>query len=184
MRMLGARLKQLRESAGYSQRSLARRTGVSNATISMIERDALDPSLGLFKRILDGIPYSISAFFSEVEENEGDKPRFAFRRADFLEIGTAQVSCRQVGRDLTGVPIQIMHERYAPGCDTGRAPLVHDAFEGGVVIKGLMELTVGERKEVLRQGDGYLFDSRIPHRFKNVGEAECEVISVCTPPSF
>lgn len=184
MRSAGLRLKELREAAGYSQRSLARRTGVSNATISLIERNELDPSLGLFKRILDGIPYSIGAFFSEVEGEAGESFQFAFRGEELLEIGTSHVSCRQVGRDLTGVPIQILHERYPPGSDTGRAPLVHEAFEGGVVVKGAMELTVGERKAVLQAGDGYLFDSRIPHRMKNVGEGECEVVSVCTPPSF
>jgi mannose-6-phosphate isomerase-like protein (cupin superfamily) len=36
----------------------------------------------------------------------------------------------------------------------------------------------------LEPGDAYYFDSRLPHRFRNVGEEECEVVSACTPPSF
>jgi mannose-6-phosphate isomerase-like protein (cupin superfamily) len=37
---------------------------------------------------------------------------------------------------------------------------------------------------VLGPGDAYYFDSRTPHRFRNVGEEECEVVSVNSPPSF
>jgi len=37
---------------------------------------------------------------------------------------------------------------------------------------------------VLEAGDAYYFDSRQPHRFRNVHDQECELISVCTPPSF
>ena len=33
-------------------------------------------------------------------------------------------------------------------------------------------------------GDGYLFDSRLPHRFRNASGAPCEIVSACTPPTF
>ena len=36
--------------------------------------------------------------------------------------------------------------------------------------------------EVLKAGDGFLFDSRRPHRFRNVGDRAAEVVSACTPP--
>jgi mannose-6-phosphate isomerase-like protein (cupin superfamily) len=89
-----------------------------------------------------------------------------------------------VGRDLAGRAIQILHERYAPGADTGETLLRHDAEEGAVVIRGRLEVTVGDQRRVLEPGDAYYFDSRLPHRFRNVGEEECEVVSACTPPSF
>jgi mannose-6-phosphate isomerase-like protein (cupin superfamily) len=62
--------------------------------------------------------------------------------------------------------------------------LRHESEEGGVVIRGRMEVTVGDQRRVLGPGDAYYFDSRIPHRFRNVGDEECEVVSACTPPSF
>jgi len=45
-------------------------------------------------------------------------------------------------------------------------------------------LTVGDTIAVLGTGDGYLFDSRLPHRFRNIGEADCEIVSALTPPVF
>jgi mannose-6-phosphate isomerase-like protein (cupin superfamily) len=47
-----------------------------------------------------------------------------------------------------------------------------------------LEVTVGDQRRMLEPGDAYYFDSRLPHRFRNPGEEECEVVSACTPPSF
>jgi mannose-6-phosphate isomerase-like protein (cupin superfamily) len=41
----------------------------------------------------------------------------------------------------------------------------------------------GERHE-LRAGDAYLFDSRRPHSFRNLGDTDLVIVSACTPPSF
>jgi mannose-6-phosphate isomerase-like protein (cupin superfamily) len=37
---------------------------------------------------------------------------------------------------------------------------------------------------VLKAGEAYYFDSRLPHRFRNSGKEETKVVSACTPPSF
>ena len=42
----------------------------------------------------------------------------------------------------------------------------------------------GEQVQVLSAGDAYRFNSRIPHRFRNVGNEDCIIVSACTPPSF
>jgi quercetin dioxygenase-like cupin family protein len=62
--------------------------------------------------------------------------------------------------------------------------LRHEGEEGGVVVRGEIELTVGDATRVLRAGDAYAFKSGIPHRFRNLGREACEIVSACTPPSF
>jgi mannose-6-phosphate isomerase-like protein (cupin superfamily) len=101
-----------------------------------------------------------------------------------VELAGGPVSYRQVSRDLTGKAMQILHEHYKPSADTGEQMLTHDAEEGGVIIRGKLEVTVGDQVRVLGPGDAYYFDSRTPHRFRNAGSEECEVVSVNTPPSF
>lgn len=71
-----------------------------------------------------------------------------------------------------------------PGADTGEQMLSHQAEEAGVVIAGIIEITVGDQVRVLNTGDGYLFDSRLPHKFRNIGDQDCVIISACTPPTF
>ncbi|MBW2244930.1 MAG: cupin domain-containing protein [Deltaproteobacteria bacterium] len=178
---IGTRLRQVREANGLSQRALAKNTGISNATISLIESRKLNPSVAVLKRILDGIPMHLSAFFAD--EPEESSP-VVYRSGDLVEIGGGKISYRQVGHQLADRSIQILHERYQPGADTGKVALEHTGEEGGVVISGRLELTVNGERHVLGPGDAYYFDSSRPHHFRNVGTESCEVVSACSPPSF
>ncbi len=181
MEDVGIRLKKVREIHDLSQRKLAKRCGVSNAMICLIEKGKSRPSLGLLKNILEAFPISIADFFSL----ELAQPARAFyRSADLTEIGSGLISYRQVGAGAAETKLQILMERYAPGSDTGRTMIRHDAEEGGIIISGQLEVTVGEETQILGPGDAYLFNSRIPHRFRNVGKEPCVLVSACTPPSF
>jgi len=187
---IGSRLKKVRTIRNLSQRELARKSGVTNGLISQIEQNLTNPTISSLKRILDAIPMSLSAFFSDVE---ADQPRKFFRAEDMRELNLARligrepkggsVSLRQVG-DSWIHSIQMLHERYPAGADTGEEMYSHSGEEAGIVISGEIELTVGEEICVLTAGDGYLFDSRIPHRFRNIGKQECVIVSACTPPTF
>lgn len=176
---LGARLRLARQQAGLSQRALARRAGVPNSTVSLIESGKMNPSVAALKRILEGIPIGLSEFFAFTPEAE----RRLFYTADELtEIGKGGVSLRQVGTSLAGRALMILHETYELGADTGRSLYRHEAEEGGIVISGRIEITVGDQRKILGPGDAYYFDSRNPHRFRQVGPERCVVVSACTPP--
>jgi mannose-6-phosphate isomerase-like protein (cupin superfamily) len=78
----------------------------------------------------------------------------------------------------------ILRELMPPGSDTGDSMLSHEGEEGGVIISGQVEITVGEQSRVLGPGDAYYFDSRLPHRFRNVGAEVALLVSASTPPTF
>ncbi|GBR08491.1 cupin domain-containing protein [Gluconobacter frateurii] len=177
---VGQRLRLVRVARNLSQRELAKRTGVTNSTISLIESGDMNPSIGTLKRVLDGIPVTLGDFFSF--ETEGQEKYF-YPAADLTEIGQSGVSLRQVGGNLFGRALQVLHERYEPAADTGVA-YAHDGEEAGVIIHGQVEVTVEDQTRILGPGDAYYFDSRKPHRFRCIGEEPCELISACTPPTF
>lgn len=181
MENLGLRLKALRTANGLSQRKLAARAGVSNATISLIEHGRTDPSMGLLKRILDGLEVSFADFFAS---SAGGDERFFYRRNELSEISSGPISYLQVGSDLSNSQLQILYERYIPGADTGQSMLSHEAEEGGIILSGRLEVTVGEQVQTLSAGDAYRFNSKLPHRFRNTGNEDCVIVSACTPPSF
>ncbi len=97
--------------------------------------------------------------------------------------GRIKAVFRQVG-DASVHSLQMLHERYEPGADTGEELYAHEAEEAGIVVEGHIEVTVADQTSVLGPGDAYLFDSRLPHRFRNIGNSTCIVISACTPPTF
>ena len=178
---VATRLREVREANSLSQRALAKSAGISNATISLIESRKLNPSVAVLKRILEGIPMDLATFFAE-EQGEPATP-VVYRSQDLVEIAGGKVSFRQVGQRVSGRSIQILHEHYEPGADTGKLALRHAGEEGGVVVAGRLELTVDGERYLLAAGDAYYFDSSRPHHFRNVGSERCEVVSACSPPS-
>jgi transcriptional regulator with XRE-family HTH domain len=179
---IGRRLRALREKHGVSQRKLAVRTGVANATISQIEAGALNPTVGVLKKILAGVSMSLGEFFADPDHSENEK--IFFRATDLIELSEGGVSYRQVGGDLIGKLIQLMHERYEPGASTGRHALRHEGEEVGIVLQGQLTVSVSGRTGILGPGDAYYFRSDQPHSFKNEGGVMCELITACSPPSF
>jgi transcriptional regulator with XRE-family HTH domain len=182
---VGGRLRQVRESAGLSQRELARRAGVTNGTISLIEQNRNSPSVSSLRKVLQGVPMTLAEFFSF---EEADPERIVFRHDELLPLtneiernNKGGVSFLQVG-DARQYGLQILYETYQPGADTGRTMLQHASSEGGIVISGRIELTVGDSKNLLEAGDSYLFDSSLPHRFRNTSKDPCIIVSACTPP--
>lgn len=181
---IGQRLKQIRIDRGLSQRELAGRAGLTNGTISLIEKDKTSPSVASLKSLLDAIPISMAEFFGALEAQ--DSPKIFYRAHEFTRVapeGPGQVSLRQLGNAQQHT-LQVLHETYPSGADTGPEFLSHEGEEAGIITRGQIELTVGEDVEVLNAGDGYLFDSRQPHRFRNLAEEPCEIVSALTPPVF
>ena len=178
---VGARLRYIRQLNGLSQRSLAKRAGVVNSTISLIESGRTSPSVGALKRILDAVPISLGEFFNLEPGRDG---KIFFKKEELTQIGKGGISYLQVGESLFGRALQLLRERYEPGSDTGRIPLVHDGEEAGIVLSGQLEVTVDDERGVITAGGAYAFESSRPHRFRCLGDEPCEVISVCTPPSF
>nr|WP_321483457.1 cupin domain-containing protein [uncultured Cohaesibacter sp.] len=178
---IGERLRQVRLAHGLSQRALAKRTGVANATISQIESGQSNPSVGALKRILDGVDMDLARFFSFELSAEG---RYFYKSSDLKEIGRGKLSFRLVGADRPDKSIQMLHERLMPGADTGRVALSHKGEECGIVLSGSLEVTVGEERQILRAGDAWYFESALPHRFRNTGAEPCVCISACSPPTF
>ena len=53
-----------------------------------------------------------------------------------------------------------------------------------MILSGRLEVTVGESTRVLGAGDAYYFDSHQPHRFRNVGNVPCTLVSSCSPDVY
>ncbi len=176
---VGARLKALRTARELSQRDLASRAGITNGMISMIEQNKHSPSVATLSRLTDALGVSFADFFSlDVER----APKVFYGREEMLRVTEGKVQFSVVAGERRDKVLQMLYEIYEPGGDTGSEMLTHRGEEGGIVLDGHVELTVGDQSRVLSQGDSYYFESTIPHRFHNVGKKRAVIISACTPP--
>ncbi len=178
---VGKQLHAVRTSFGLSQRELAKRAGVTNGMISLIEQDRVSPSVGSLQKILSAFPMTMAEFFTrDIQQHED----LVFKAVDLPDVGTGDVQFRLVAATRKNRSMSILSETYAPGADTGEDFLTHSGEEGGVVVEGRIELTVGGKKTMLELGDAYYFDSRIPHRFRNPDDTPARLVSANSPPTI
>ena len=179
---IGSKLRELRARRSLGMRELAARSGVSHSAISLIERDRISPSVDTLSAMLAALGSTMSAFFGDLGNGVPYSPFYG--AGELAEIGRSdRVSYRLVGMNHPNRRMLLLRERYAPDATT-EAALVHAAEEAGIVICGAVEVTVDGYTRVLREGDAYYFDSRAPHKFRNVAGGMSEIISAVTPPTY
>ncbi len=180
---VGARLQTMRKLKGLSQRELAKRAGVTNSTISMIEKNSVSPSISSLKKVLAGIPMSLVDFFS-VDGEQDNLTKVVYKANELIDISDGAVTMKLVGRGFPNRSLAFLSETYPPGSDTGAEMLTHEGEESGILIEGQLELTVGSEIYVLESGDSYYFQSTTPHRFRNPFGVSARLISATTPANF
>src|SRR5262245_55488091 len=123
---LGGRLARLRQMYGMSQRELARLSGVTNGTISLIEKNLTSPQVASLKKILAVFSMNMAAFFAmELEESD----QVFFSKHELIEIGGGGISLRLVAGQKRSRRLQVVHENFPPGSDTGKGMLRHEGEE-------------------------------------------------------
>ncbi len=181
---VGARLRELRTSRGLSLRAASALAGVTPAALSQIERDKNSPSVSTLKRILTALGTTLGEFFADDPLRPLDSG-FAYRSSKLVNVASGRgLKFLTLPGPTSGRALQLLHEYYAPGAETGPEPYSHAGEEAGFCLAGSIEITVGGRREVLGPGDAYYYSSSEPHRWHNIGRVPTEVVSACTPPSF
>ena len=172
---VGERLQAIRKLKGLSQRELAKRAGVTNSTISMIEKNSVSPSISSLRKVLSGIPMSMVEFFS-VELEPESPTQIVYKAHELIDISDGAVTMKLVGNGRPSRAIAFLNEIYPPGADTGE--------ETGILLEGRLELVVGNEIFILEEGDSYYFESTRPHRFRNPFNQPARLISAATPSNF
>lgn len=173
---LGKRLHLLRERNGWSQRELAKRSGVTNSVISTIEQGRVSPSISSLEKILSGFPVSLREFFTF--DPRAEAPVFfsiaEAERREFEQLHSRRLFAHQ--------GVAVTHVVYKPGNtdSLSSSPSLYqrDGITVGVVVSGSIEVTVGGQVKVISAGEGFQFDQARPHCIRNAGDQPCEVLSV------
>ncbi len=180
---VGNRLREVRIHAGLSQRELAKKAGVTNSAISMIEKNSVSPSVSSLKKVLAGIPLSLMEFFDDADK-AALIPPVVYRQDDLLTQSAEGITSHLIGQYTNNRQMSFMKEVMEPGSTTGEEAYAHEGEETGIVIEGAMELTVDNETYVIKKGEGYYFDSNRKHSFSNPFDEPCVLISCTAPANF
>jgi transcriptional regulator with XRE-family HTH domain len=176
---VGGRVKELREIRGYSLRALSVRAGLTPSFISQVERGVAQPSVSALFRIAHALDVSVAEMFHVVSTTSRlirreDRRRMSFKGLDH-ELATPS----------TASLLQVTLTSLAPGGDSGpELVLDRPGEECILVLSGRAEITIGEERYVLREGDSLTFACATPHGLRNVAEGPTQLVIAHSPPNL
>lgn len=175
---IGARLKLIRERNGLSQRELAKRAGITNSNISMIEQGLVSPSVNSLAKVLNGIPMTLAHFFACDQVDIGQ----VVYSAAVLEAGQCNhgncLITQTVATEKSRRQLDMTRQVYPAGSDTGAEPLRHKSELSALVVAGQIELTAGIQIHELNEGDAFYLAALQPYRIRN--RKDITAVIVCT----
>lgn len=163
---VGNRLRELRETRGFSMRTLATLSGLSANALSMIERGKTSPSVSTLYRLADALGVPVTDFFSAETTRKrvvfikaDARPRVPFLRGLWEGLG---------GESFAGQVMPFMLTLDS-GASSGPNTVVHTGHEFVFCVRGQLEYHVEQDVYLLEAGDSLLFAAHIKHRWRNPG---------------
>jgi transcriptional regulator with XRE-family HTH domain len=182
---LGIRLKLARQTRGLTLKALSEAANCSESLLSKIENGKASPSLPMLHRLVQVLETNIGWMFEESDGEEGIVFRAGARpliALDPLRRGEG-ISLERVIPYSPGHLLQCnIHHIEKDGANAG--PIQHAGEEVGYILAGEVELTVGEKHFQLTEGDAFVFNSDLPHSYRNTGNKRASIFWVNTPPTF
>ena len=180
LEMLGQRLKSLRLGRRLSLRELAEMTGTSASFISQLERGLTGASTASLNQMASALGVSVAMLF----EDSAAGQHGVLRRSERPSLPPSD-GCRKML--LSRPPLSDMEVyvgEFEIGGSTGSDQYTHgDAHEMLVVLRGVVEVSLGEARHVLEEGDSVEYTTATPHRTENIGSGRAEVMWIIAPPT-
>jgi transcriptional regulator with XRE-family HTH domain len=171
---VGASIRSIREQRGYSQRSLARRSGLSANAISRIERGESSPTVTTLHQLAAALKVPIVDFFVTGQH----LATILVRREHRPRTRGEGVLIEGLGSGLPGQMLEPFLMTLMPGIVGGADPISHAGEEFVYCLEGKVEYLVDEQWHRLEVGDSLLFQSQQLHLCRNSGTEKAVVFMV------
>lgn len=179
---VGEDIRALRRGRGMTIAELAAVIERSIGWLSQVERGQNEPAIRDLRAIALHFRVPISFFFRNADAPEAERGVIV-RASARSPIGTREGGLTEelLSPDLSGDFEMILSE-FAPGAQSEDVP-ARQTQEGGYLVSGSLELTIGGRTHALGAGDSFQFRSDI-YRWRNPGKAPAVVVWIVSPPVY
>jgi transcriptional regulator with XRE-family HTH domain len=201
---LGQRIREERLRRQWTLEQFSEKTGLSKSFLSQIERGNTEPSITSLKKIAAQFGFSVVNLFPNgqgAEESWGYNNRSVQHRSTNNSYIKDVAVVRAGKRKRIALPgsnvvydlmtpdmkrkLEVMYMRVSMGKSSGEEPMLDSPGEKlCIVMKGVLDLRVGEEVYRLEEGDSLYYPAHVPHSWQAVEGDSIEVIWILTPPSF
>lgn len=175
---VGHQLRLLRKARKLSIRMLAKHSGLSVNTLSLIENGRTSPSVNTLKQLARSLDVPITAFF----EAEHPAHKVAYQKAG--ERQQIVLPKGQMERFSTGMPhagSEPFITRFEPGATSGKSPIIFPGREFIYCLEGKITYIIDEEEYPLAPGDSLIFDAYTPHSWRNAEKESSSALLVLCP---
>jgi transcriptional regulator with XRE-family HTH domain len=172
---LGANIKEFRRARKLSLNALSEICNISVAMLSHIERGKTTPSLRSLDRIRHALGVSMTSLFPHTDAEVAISPIVRRRERSLLTFPDIGLIKHQLSPSENS-ELEVLLLELEPDGSSGAEPWARIGEKAGLVVKGALELKIGDETYRLEQGDSFQFDSSQPHYFRNPGNVKAEVV--------
>jgi transcriptional regulator with XRE-family HTH domain len=173
---VGEALKRLRQDRGYSLEDIAALSGVSRATLSQIETNKTNPTIGVLWKIATGLGVPFATLLGEGEGERIITMRRASQPSIRSDDGTFESRPVCPARALG--PVEIYELTLAPRSKHDSPAHPAGTTEGVIVTAGIVRVGIGSTSRDAGDGDSIFFRADQPHFYENPGKVAAKLFNV------
>jgi len=174
---LGGLVRELRERKGFDRDETARALEVSARELERIEKNEETPSVSFLLRVARLFRVDPAPFLTQAEGERADR-----KRAESFAKRTRNYSYRTLTPGAEQKHLRAFQIAIDPGRDHKMVEYRHEGEEFVYVLRGEVEIKVGEEIHRLRPGNTLHFEGSIPHHLRNPSAKKTDLVVVLYTP--
>lgn len=172
----GKRLMRLRKEKNMTLKSLANETGLSASHISQIEKGEMIPPVAVILQLSRALEIDSSILLKEEKAKAGKDSYQDYRKR------TEDYSYKTLTPEAAHKHLKAFKVFIDPKSDHKGVSYQHQGEEFIYVLKGKIDVMVGENKNTLSPGECIHFNSSIVHKLRNISREKAELLVVLYTP--
>jgi transcriptional regulator with XRE-family HTH domain len=181
MEEIARKLSTLRKKHKMTLKEVASKADCTDVYVSLCERGRATPSISSLKKFANAFGLTVVDFLTE--ETNSDNVVMKDKERIEIKFPRGDVQTQLLVRKVSQKRMQPLYKIIKPGAGT-EGLYHHDGEEFGIILKGQLKLTIGDKTFHAKENDSFYFRSTEPHGFVNDGDEDCLAIWVISPPTF
>jgi transcriptional regulator with XRE-family HTH domain len=173
---IGSKLKAIRGEKRISLRTLAKLSGLSVNTLSLIERNITSPTVNTLYNISRALAVKINYFFDEERIEEAIFTKKELRKQ--VETKDKGMKFESLGTGLIQQGLEAYLLTTSKGAKSGNKGISHLGDELVFCLQGKLQFEVKKEKYILEEGDSLLFKGSLPQQWENIGNGDSTILLV------
>ncbi|WP_169544200.1 helix-turn-helix domain-containing protein [Sneathiella aquimaris] len=182
---IGHQIRDLRRAKRLTLTELSETIGKSVGYISQIERGKSSVTIPVLQDISAALGVQASWFFSGQANAPKEERDFIVRKENrkTLDLSSTGLTEELLSPNLSG-SLEFLLTTYQPGAGTGDRPRQRKGEEAGLILQGLLDITINGKTFSLREGDSFSLPDKGEHACVNPGDENLVIAWVITPPNY